>query len=129
MSRNSNNNAASIHKVLEPSLPFTNTRAILGHLPTATSQTIYSKMEEEQVTTTTTEEQEHVEEVQEEDATDAEAVKELDEMFKDRFTEADPAFMAVMEREDDAPPVIQNFLDLRYQRLIFSLERILPTSK
>ena len=73
-------------------------------------------MEEEQVTTTTTEEQENVEEVQEEDASDVAAVKELDEMFKDRFTEADPAFMAVMEREDDAPPVIQNFLDLRYQR-------------
>lgn len=81
-------------------------------------------MEEEQVTTTTTEEEEPVEEVkEEEDDTDVvEAVKELDEMFKDRFTESDPAFMAVMEKEDDAPPVIQNFLDLRYQRLIFWTE-------
>ena len=51
---------------------------------------------------------------------DSEAVKELDEMFKDRFTENDEAFMEVNNKEEIPPPVITNFLDLKYQRSVKS---------
>lgn len=51
-----------------------------------------------------------------EEVDDSEAVKELDEMFKDRFTENDQAFMETNNKEELPPPVITNFLDLKYQR-------------
>ena len=47
---------------------------------------------------------------------DEEAVNELDELFRDRFTENDSDFMAVMNKEAASPPVIASFLDLKYQR-------------
>ena len=49
---------------------------------------------------------------------DSEAARELDEMFKDRFTENDQAFMEVNNKEEIPPPVITNFLDLKYQRFV-----------
>ncbi|XP_065063774.1 RNA guanine-N7 methyltransferase activating subunit-like [Rhopilema esculentum] len=69
-------------------------------------------MEDEEVTTTTEEQPE--EQIEDED--DSAVVQELDDMFKDRFTENDEAFMAVVNREDIPPPVVTNFLDLKYQR-------------
>ena len=69
-------------------------------------------MEDEEVTTTT--EEQPVEQIEDED--DSAVVQELDDMFKDRFTENDEAFMAVVNREDIPPPVVTNFLDLKYQR-------------
>ena len=55
-----------------------------------------------------------------EEVDDSEAVKELDEMFKDRFTENDQAFMETNNKEELPPPVITNFLDLKYQRSVYS---------
>ena len=57
---------------------------------------------------------------------DSEAVKELDEMFKNRFTENDQSFVEVLNKEEIPPPVITNFLDLKYQRLVKFLCILIP---
>lgn len=75
------------------------------------------KMAEEQATTPVEEEpMTQVEEVEDDSA----AINELDEMFKERFSENDSDFMAVMNKEDIPPPVISNFLDLKYARYVFN---------
>eukprot|EP00794_Sanderia_malayensis_P019508 gene19508-21437_t len=55
-------------------------------------------------------------EIVEDKKTDVTAVNELEEEFKNRFTENDPDFMEVVSREDIPPPIIKNYLDLKWQR-------------